>query len=477
MVQNCIEQHCVQEIVYPKCGWRKTIVGNFYVYGQGAIGGEGLGVHTISDYNLNVDFNLKGTKSVYDSAWRMENITSNSVSLLIFLYFHASLLTTLYEEAGYPINFLMGVIGVTGSRKTSLITTIAQLFNREKLQANAEFTSTSCGIEETISKFNDAMVIIDDFIPGNSPSEQAGINKKLQELIRFYGNRIPKKRMGYVIEDDKRPFYPIKGCCLLSGELISGINSSICRVFLLNVGREDVNNQILEYYQLNRWILPTYAYDFLEWVSQNYGHVVEYLCQSFSSFRKNVTFKYPRYSEMYAVMGTTLEIALTYATSKGYITEELKINMRNNISEQIFNNLLENERNMITHDTGTVLILAIYQEIINNPNEILLLTAESSLLKNVKYQDDERYYLQSCAAGKIFRKYIKENAVNCNLENDAQIATHLEAKNVLEIKVGSEGRRERARKLPIQRGNHKRYLWINKEKFKQALQEIEEVSI
>lgn len=212
------------------------------------------------------------------------------------------------------------MIGITGSRKTSMCTAMAQLFNRERLKVDAEFTSTACGIEQTLSKYGDAIVINDDFIVGETATEQVQTARKLQTLVRLCGNRGSKERMSFYLQDNKKTFFPIKGCCLLTGEQITGITSSISRMFITNIERDDVQNDLLAFYQENKWILPTYAYDFLQWCCYNYDKILEFIKSNYDKIRKLVKLKHPRYAEMYATFCIVVEVFWWYACERWSLT-------------------------------------------------------------------------------------------------------------------------------------------------------------
>lgn len=478
MIQINIESNYVKvDYVYPTCGWRKLNGKHFYTYSKGAIGAENFGIIAKRGYDLLIDANRIGTKEIFEEAWNMRKICKkNRVSSLIFTYFHIGLLTKLFEEAGYPVNFLMGVIGETGSRKTSICTTMTKVFNRHMLSADIEFTATEGGIEEQLSKYNDAIVLIDDFVAGQTRQEQREANKKLHQLIRFYGNRISKGRMGYNISEEKKPFYPISGCCILTGEYITGITSSIGRVFTVNIGRDDVNNKKLLYFQNNREILPTYAYDFLEWIAYRYEDIKQIICNILPFYRKNIKFKHSRYCEMYATFITTLEIMLMYACEKYHISVLEKNNIGNEIEQIIIAELRDNERMIMQHDIGAVLIASLMEAINNVKLKIKMIKNSDCYDLAAIYQDEYNIYIQSKEVGRIFKEYVNKYNFDINLTGCSSIASHLEAKDVLEIKINSDGSKERARKLPIQKGNAKRYLWINKQKLLQAYVEYCEQS-
>ena len=475
MVQNCIEQDCVPEIIYPKCVWRKTNWGKVYVYSGGAIGAENCNIRAKEGYELMVDINAKGSREIFHRAWEMTEICkSNHASLLIYIFFHIALMTTLFEESGYPVNFLMGVIGATGSRKTSLCTTIAKLFNRKSLTVDAEFTSTTCGIEENLSKYGDALVLIDDYVAGETLQEQNEAKKKLQALVRYCGNRIPKRRMNYNIADEKKPFYPMKGCCLMTGEYITGITSTIGRIFLVNIEKMDVDNFKLSYYQNYYQILSTHTYDFLEWVSQRYDSIVNYIREVLPQYRNEKIFNYPRYAEMYATFCVTLDIILEYAYEKMFISEVEKNAMLIKSKQITISELKENEKNLFGQDIGTVLISSIWESINSGKLKMQLLSNCNCRDLNSGFQDEKYIYIQTKELGRLFKDYVNKYGLNVRIDNYSSIAKYLEAKDVLDIKINADGVKERVRKLPIQRGNHQRYLWIEKTRLERQYMNLNE---
>ena len=179
MIQKCIEEEVVEEeIMYQRAGWRNVPqYGWKYVYHSGIIGGT-CNVHTKGkSYKLLLRKEYVGTKEVFDMAMEMTNICKNRrSSLSLFLFVHAGWMTTLFKEAGHRIDFSFMIAAPTNSRKTSLVTAVGKLFDREELKADAEFaTATGCGIEKTLGLYQDGSVIIDDFKPGANPAEQREI--------------------------------------------------------------------------------------------------------------------------------------------------------------------------------------------------------------------------------------------------------------------------------------------------------------
>lgn len=197
-VQQCIEtEEAPTEILYPVAGWRKVPnIGWRFIFGDGIVGEKNKLVRTNSAYaSMLVKRECVGSKQVFDMAMTMQRICDSGMcSTALFLYTHASMLATIFTEASHPLQFVFAISGVTNSRKTSLALEMAKVFSREKMITDAEFaTATACGIEKVLGKYKDGVVIVDDFKPGVTVSQQKIMNEKLDAVVRFYGNRVSKK--------------------------------------------------------------------------------------------------------------------------------------------------------------------------------------------------------------------------------------------------------------------------------------------
>lgn len=475
IVQSQLEKVVLEKYIYQTPGWKNTEIGKLYVYSGGAIGAENAAIKSESGYDLLLKKEMMGVKETFNMAFGMTGICKDGIaSTILFLFFHMSLLTSFFEESGHPINFILGIVGITGSRKTSLVTAMVQLFNRERLKADAEFTSTSCGIEELLSKYPDSIVIIDDYILGENKYEQAQNAKKFQELTRLYGNRIPKSRMNFYNEG-KKPYFPIKGCCVLTGEQITGITSSISRLFVINVDRDIVINNRLQIYQDNRWILPTYAYGFIFWCSKNVELIKRIIEERYVKNRYIKKFRHPRYSEVYAAFSVVIDIFLAYAKFNSYMTDIEIDKYREKMNLIVERELDKNGKEIAMREPGTIILLAFDEAMREGSNVVLELIKENVNRRDVIFQDENYFFVQRKLLAQIVSEFISKNNLKCVINNDNTIISMVEVQGVLDIKLDSKGGKERTRKLPIQSGNACRYLWINKKKLQSKLIEINDI--
>ena len=362
-----------------------------------------------------------GGTNFYD-AMEMRNICQNGMaSSALVIYMHSTLLTELYEQAGYPLKFIFMLSGVTNSRKTSLVLALAKIFNRDRLVADAEFaTATSCGIEKTLSLYKDSPVLIDDFKPGVTKAEQRQMDIKLDNLIRCYGDKVSKKRMLDFSADADKKFFPARNGCILTAEIITGIPSSISRIFITEIGRDDVMNEQLQFYQENRWILPTHVYDFLAWVTVRFKEIITYISDNFSKFRSQYIFDYSRYGEIYATFMTTTVVLAQYAQERGFWNNGYSEEYIQQTADVIITELRNMEDRIKERDAGIIVIEALLNAMEHSEIQPVLLNGESCVCRCTLYEDDSYYYIQTKELWQIINKYCRQNYKNFQLQMKMQ---------------------------------------------------------
>lgn len=101
--------------------------------------------------------------------------------LPLFLQLHIGYTMAFFEKAGHPIQFLMTLIGPTGSRKTALARCLYCLFDNDEV---VNFTATDRGIELAAMKCHDAVLVLDDL----SASKDKQLVNKLNRFLRQIGD-------------------------------------------------------------------------------------------------------------------------------------------------------------------------------------------------------------------------------------------------------------------------------------------------
>lgn len=479
LVQQCIETDNIPwEIVYPNPGWRDVPrMGWKYVYGGGVVAGEDKWVHADPKFHgLMIMRDRLGPDEIFKKAIGMMDICKTKVaSTELFLFVHTTLLATLFERAGHRISFLFGISGVTNSRKTSMALAIAKIFGRGEsntYRADAQFAiATRGGIETMLGIYKDAPVIIDDFKPGSNRQEQKEMDRKLDELARFYGDGVSKRRMTDFLPDKEKKYHPIYGGCVLTMEIVTGVLSSVTRMFITEISVNEVDNEILRFYQENMDILPTHIYDFLSWVTGRFDEIIFCISDKFKEFREQYKFEVARYAEMYATFKITALLLSQYALEKRFWDEEEQRGFMIYIEGMISQELFSMGSRLKNYDKGTLLLKVIEDMVRNVKFTIYSLTPENCANGESCYEDERFYYIQA----KILMQAAQNFCVKFNereqIVNESELFGLLERLEILDIR-DSCGKRERSRKLPAPKGNTKRYLYIKKGKLKELLEKL-----
>lgn len=481
LVQGCIEKtdDVPHEIIYQNAGWRYVPkLGWRYVCWEGAVGEQTDLVHASSQrYRLAVDQSRLGSKEIFQNMIGMMDICkTRAASTELLLFVHTAMLATLFEKAGHKISFLFGISDVTNSRKTSMALALAKVFGRDEpsgLKADAQFAiATRGGIETTLGMYKDAPVLIDDFKPGSNRQEQREMDCKLDELARFYGDGVEKRRMTEFLPDKVKRFFPIYGGCVLTMEIVTGVLSSISRMFITEISVNEVDNEKLKFYQDDLLILPTHLYDFLSWVTERFDEIIVCISDKFKKFRGEYRFEVARYGSMYSTFKITSLLISEYAVEKGFWDREEQQSFIISVEKMITRELFAMGSRLKNCDKGTLLLKAIEEMIHDTTLTFYSLSPENCTNGESCYEDGSFYYFQSKILMQIAQNFCMKYNERNQIVNQNELISLLEKLEILDIRE-TDGKRERSRKLPNPKGNTKRYLYIKKGRLSELLAQLE----
>ena len=145
------------ERYYYQNGWKELDNGKMvYVYEGGIVGNPTKEIW--GGVKLKFDIAEGDAKENFKKYYSMEAICKKkSVSRTLMVFTALSVMSTLFEKAGFPIKFIVGVLGTTNTLKTSMSLVFTRIFNAEEIK-NPEitFSSTQSGIETMVAKYADS---------------------------------------------------------------------------------------------------------------------------------------------------------------------------------------------------------------------------------------------------------------------------------------------------------------------------------
>lgn len=452
-----------KEFCYSSNGWKNLNGQNLYVYDGGCIGQKNRGIRGNGGLCFSYQKEAIGTLSTFQNALGMLNICEDKrITLPLFLFTHAGVITKIFNESGYPIKFMVAVIGETNSRKTSMSLCLTKIFNRQDIQKpEVTFSSPAGGIEVAINKHADSVLVIDDFMPALTTSRQKTLDDKLEKITRMYGDGKGIERMSDFAKKPNAGYYPVKGLGIITGEHIHGVLSSLTRHLIVSVNRKSVDNVLLAFYQKNYKILTTHIYDFISWVAERYDYIAEFIAEKMGVYRMTSLFEFPRYDEMCAVFLTTVEIFLAYAKDRGFLNDE-QVEYTYIAWKSITVDVIrENERALKSQDLGETL------------REVCRVMYESGQAEPLPKQEDPNYgnrifvdNLHLYVRLDTFLDKVKKSLMLWGIEwanySKHAVLDELEKKGILDVGRKSEGKR--TAKLPGSKKNQQRFLHIRLDK-------------
>ena len=461
-----------RRIVFQTNGW-KNIQGQFYyVINNGIIGNHFLGICGAEELKFQYNSAAVGNQNIFREAMNMMEICSEgSIGTILFLYAHLSCMTTVFDLAGFSVKFLVALIGETNSRKTSLALVYTKIFNREQHKPDITFTSTKGGIETMVAKYSDAPLLVDDFRPGVNSQQSKDMSSKLELLSRLYGDRVMITRMKGTVDNQS---YPVRGGCVITGEGIDneGIESSGTRRITLFIDRNQVNNDRLSYYQQNPYIFPTYLYDFLLYVTQNFDNTVLEINKICSELRRAGKFRIPRVSEQYAVLMCMASIIMQYAKNRGFIDIVFEEQFLQTVNAQVTGILKQNESLVKTQNPTAIILTALIERYNDGVVEAVAVEKCEEIVSDV-YIDQEFFYISADYLHNLVQVYLRKMGIKVLLPEVRSMVKDLARIQVIKLLKEPNGTIRRTLKLPKTQKNKKRYLYIHKGAVAQYLQDVE----
>lgn len=156
---------------YTFAGWYETEQGMRYLSGGDA--------DCTSERILSKPSSMEEAKHLWQYAQTLLNLGNKETMLPLFLQLHVGFSMELFQKAGYPVQFVLNLIGPTGSKKTSLAKVFYCLFDIDNVM---NFTATERGMELYAMRCRDAVVVLDDLNSSKDKSLAAKLNRFLRQV-------------------------------------------------------------------------------------------------------------------------------------------------------------------------------------------------------------------------------------------------------------------------------------------------------
>ena len=475
-IQDIIEKEGFKKVtIYESPGWKKYGEKWMFVTSEGVIGHPKLLIFSKKGFSFTKQCPRKSEYEVINEFLGMRQIIAKKPENAVVLQHFAmiAVMTRIFQETDCPIKFSVTVVGKTNSRKTSSALIFTRLYNRKKgMVPEINFTSTEVAIYEAMSKYADAVLMVDDLTPPENAANAREQMKKAELIVRSYGDRVPRRRSKvYAKDKGVEEFSPILGVCLMTGEIWDGCKSSQSRVIKLEFDDDDVDNNVLLHYQQNLHDYTDFMYSFVEYLATNMDTVCEIIARNFEEGRlrtaENTGLSTARFRETLGQFAASAEILRNFLVSKGYCSFEQAEAMRVSDVEMIHYVLQKNDGYVQTLAPGVLIIRALHEAIgsgdleLKKREDLTNLLSQEVSLKNTVICSDNFYYVKADTLWKISDSYAKMHHIFFPYHDGREIVPLLKNEGLLYTK--KEGKSIRT-SLHIGIGKNFRCLHIFRDK-------------
>lgn len=343
-VAQLLSSEANERTVFAHLGWQQKDGHWSYLHCGGSIGAENIEVQidaNMSRYKFpkkigNVENNVRNVLNLHQIAQK------GTIIPLIALAF-LSPMVEVFKLGGRIPNFLVLLYGLTGTRKTSLALIIQSFFGEfGTTSPPASFKDTANAVELKSFQTKDSLLLIDDFHPQQSSAESRTMNQLFQKLLRSYGDRIGRGRMGADLK--MRKAYPPRGMALVTGEDVPRGHSSAARFLGIEVEQNEVNLSLLSEFQNDTNSLNKAMAMFIGWLQPQFEEIGAQIGERFPLVRSNYSAKsnHGRTAEAVAYLEIAYETMLLWMVeSKALSNNEAEVMLEE--ARTVFSKLVINQ--------------------------------------------------------------------------------------------------------------------------------------
>ena len=337
------------EIVYQDSGWHMNELAMPHYYSGNDIN------NCLSDFRLasTIDFN---PRDLIEWGIGLFSIGIYEVMLPLIIHAHLGYTLKLFEDAGYHEQYILLLIGDTGSKKTSLARVMFNLFG----EGLVNFTFTDRAIELSIMKRQDSTLIFDDLSCGSDRL----LSAKFERILRQLGDSTGRRRTinGGTEQDEVRT----RCAVVLTAETdINALGkSSKLRTLAININKNSFDESALCKYQQEELEshslghfskLEQYMTLYVQFLESNYIKIVETLSTE-RLMETPINFAFSRQAMIFKMMISQLKLIMDFWRVHVGISDNEYFAVYNLYENFLINVLKKNEERIVEVESHIIFL-------------------------------------------------------------------------------------------------------------------------
>jgi len=402
---------------YTHTGWRKIKSRWAYLMTGGALGAEDVSVkmsRELQKYKL--PLNPENKSEAMKISLSFLKIGEEDVTFPLFCLPYLSVLTTIINPQP---NFSIFLYGETGLFKSTMAVILLSHFGTfDSISNLSNFEDTPNSVEKRAFTLKDTLMVLDDYCPSANRGESERKESMAQRIIRSYSNRTGRGRLNADTSDKGR--YEPRGMLLITGEEIVSLMSTLARIFLVEIAKDDIDTEKLTEIQRKAHLLPHAMSFFILWVKDHLNNIKKTFNEEFPEKRRQASKgnMHGKLAEQIAYLHFTFDLVLQWMVKEG-IMNNTKKTVLSSRSWEIFMKLAEKHNERLKSEDPVRRFVEILQTLIMQGKVNLLIRDskgkagyESDNLggynaEQIGWFDDEYLYLVPAATWNVIQKYCR----------------------------------------------------------------------
>ncbi|MCS7227139.1 MAG: DUF927 domain-containing protein, partial [Gloeomargarita sp. SKYB31] len=352
--------------IYTHTGWREINGKRVYLTAAGAVGLDGVTVELdqeLEQYRLPP--RPEDPVGAMRASLRFLEVGPDTVTVPIWA---AAYLAPLSEIV--PPVFVLWLYGMSGTLKSTLAALALSHYGGFRSESDADrrklpqWDSTANYLIRLSFLLKDCLMVIDDFRPMSNPKKARDMESTADQVIRAVSNQSSRGRLNSNLSV-RTTFYP-RGMILSTGEMVPPGLSTTARVFTVEVRKDTVDMERLSAAQREADRYPHALAGYILWLADNWEALAQTLPERRRDFRAHILKTHTghrRVPENLATLYIGLDMALTYATEIGAITEREAEDWRERGWAALWG-IAENQTGRIERERPTLIFLEVLSTLI-----------------------------------------------------------------------------------------------------------------
>lgn len=295
-----------KKVIHTNTGFDEHNGNRVFLYHGGYIGNTDTDVEIetdLTDYNIpqycftDKEFDLKES---LETEYSLLELADLKIMIPLIAITYLSSLFSILQEEGILVNFVLLIVGKTGTYKSSISSLSLNHFGKFALnEFPLSFRSTFAGLEKVAFAAKDVLLVVDDYKPETMETDQ---EKIMEGIMGLWGDRHSRNKMNSKGGLHKK--YAPRGLAIVTGERPPKFSQSrLARAITIYTQEGSIDFEKLKELFKKKEQLNFAMRVFIEWIISNEEDIRTKAKELQDTYSTNVSeFKHPRIKQNIVVM-------------------------------------------------------------------------------------------------------------------------------------------------------------------------------